>query len=210
MNSIYLISNSNITTWKISNICIKLCIPFFFLLSTVLVLQQSGLSHYGTQQVCVLSAEAVTLLTFLLPPSCWALRVGRCQLLFSVTKERRQWKKKKASSIIYLITVSIRQSSRAQSPRGFCEALWNRLACKHAFKTSADKEGFMSLACLLLNHTPAGICTFKVLQSAFTREPRSSCISLNEIGEKVNEISEPGSKKTYLPFRDSCLDCAQP
>lgn len=68
----------------------------------------------------------------------------------------------------------------------------------------------MSLACLLLNHTPAGICTFKVLQSAFTREPRSSCISLNEIGEKVNEISEPGSKKTYVPFQDSCLDCAQP
>lgn len=125
-------------------------------------------------------------------------------------KGKEAVKKKNASSIIYLITVSIRQSSRAQSPRGFCEALWNRLACKHAFKTSADKEGFMSLACLLLNHTPAGICTFKVLQSAFTREPRSSCISLNEIGEKVNEISEPGSKKTYVPFRDSYLDCARP
>lgn len=65
-------------------VCSFFCFPQFF------VLQQSGLSHYGAQQVCVLSAEAVALLTFLLPPSCWGLRVGRCQLLFSVTKERRQ------------------------------------------------------------------------------------------------------------------------
>lgn len=68
----------------------------------------------------------------------------------------------------------------------------------------------MCLACLLLNHMPAGIYSFKVLQGAFTGEPRFSCVPLNEIGEKVNEISEPGLKKACIPFRDGCLDFPQP
>lgn len=37
-------------------------------------------------------------------------------------------------------------------------------------------------------------------------EPYFCCISSNEIGEKVNEISEPVSKRTYVPFQVSCLD----
>lgn len=50
----------------------------------------------------------------------------------------------------------------------------------------------MLLACDLLNHMPAGIYISEELQNVVTREPHFSCISSNEIGEKVNEISVPG------------------
>lgn len=60
----------------------------FYFLFTALDWQQLGLGHYGAQQVRTLSALALG--TFLLLPSGGGLRLGRCQILFAVTKEGRR------------------------------------------------------------------------------------------------------------------------
>lgn len=109
---------------------------------------------------------------------------------------------------------SIFQSSGAQSPNVFCEALWNLLGLKHALK-NFSKQGWLyvcdySEACVLLNHVAAEIYTIKVAQMSLPESHVFSCISLKDIGEKVNKILGPDSKTTCIQFRVSCLDFPQP
>lgn len=138
MNSIYLISNSNTTIWKISNIWVKLCVLFFASHSSCLAAVWVESLRRATG-MCVVSGSRrpfdISAASQLLGAES---RQMSASLLSHKGKEavKKKKKKKDASSIIYLITVSIRQGSRARRPRGFCEALRNRLACKRTFKST--------------------------------------------------------------------------
>lgn len=195
--------------WRKSNICIKL---FFFFL-TVLVLQQLGLGHYDAQQVCVLVSSSRHVCN--ISTSSWLAEDWYWKdVSFSSQPQRKGGSKKDVSYLIYLITFSICQSSGAQNPNVFCEALWNLLDFKHVLK-NFSKQGWLyvfdySLACVLLNHMAAAISTFKVVQMSSPESHVFTCIYLNDIGGKVNKILGPDSKNMCIQFWVSCLDFAQP
>lgn len=153
--------------WKISNICVYI---FFFLLQFVSCSSLDWVPMVHNRYVFT-SAAAGTLVAFLLLLALWGTDTRK---MSGSQSQRKGGSKKDVSSIIYLITFSSCQSSGAQSPNVFCEAVWNLFGFKHGLKDFSKQEWLCAFGQPFAEPHGSGNLYIWGGTNVFTRKPRVS------------------------------------